>query len=68
MIKIIENLHETFIYSISFLLNDNYFVSGGGDNKICVYRIYDNNFEKIYEKKMLLNMMSIVWIVKKMKI
>ncbi len=44
MIKIIENLHETFIYSISFLLNDNYFVSGGGDNKICVYRIYDNNF------------------------
>ena len=51
MIKKIENLHERFIYSISFLFNDNYFVSGGGDNKICVYRIYDNNFEKIYEKK-----------------
>ena len=45
-----------FVISISSklkninLFDDNYFVSGGGDNKICVYKIEDNSFKKVYEK------------------
>ena len=50
ILKKIENCHERFIYSVSFFFDNNYFVSGGGDNKICVYKIDDNNFKKIYEK------------------
>ena len=50
ILKKIENCHERFIYSVSFFFDDNYFVSGGGDNKICVYKIEDNSFKKVYEK------------------